>query len=88
MGSGFEISPDFEKQLARAVEPALQDVAARLQVVLDSMRDRYKGRPIAEIVPVLKREFARFGGSMSDREVQKYATAISNGIAIQTRVGS
>ncbi|MGB3354915.1 hypothetical protein ACTWP6_29995 [Mycobacterium sp. 4D054] len=87
MAAGFKMSRDFEKQLARAAKPALQDVAAKLQVTLDSMQERYKGRPVVEIVPVLKRELARFGGSISEEEVEKYATAISNGISIQTRAG-
>jgi hypothetical protein len=78
---------DFEKQIAHAAEPALKEVAGKVQKVLDSMATRYNRRPVAEITPVLKRELARFGGSISDAKLNKYATAISEGTPIRTRVG-
>lgn len=81
------MSRDFEEQIARAAEPALKEIAGKIQKVLDSMAARYKGRPVVEIKPVLKRELAQFGGSMPDAELTKYATAISEGTPIRTRVG-
>ena len=71
------MSRDFEKQVTRAVEPALKEIAGKIQKVLDSMAARYNGRPVDEIKPALKHELAQFSDSMPDAELTRYATAIS-----------
>lgn len=75
----FKMNPNFKKQLAR-------EVAAKIQAdVLDPIQRRYQGRPASEVKLVLKREFERVGGAMSDSELDKYANAISQGTPVRAR---
>lgn len=82
----FQMSPGWEKELEKAVRPALKDIASDYQKMFDSLLRRYKGRPVSEIKPVLRREWSRVGGSISDPELTEYATHISEGTRIQMRV--
>ena len=84
--ANFKMSPGWEKELEEAVKPALKDIASDYQKVFDSLLRRYKGRPVSEIKPVLRREWSRVGGSISDPELTEYATHISEGTHIQMRV--
>ncbi|WP_206662250.1 hypothetical protein [Propioniciclava sinopodophylli] len=54
--------------------------------MFDSLPRRYTGRPVSEIKPVLRREWSRVCGSISDPELTEYANRISEGIRIQMRV--
>lgn len=80
------MSPGWEKELEKAVRPALKDIASDYQKMFDSLLRRYKGRPVSEIKPVLRREWSRVGGSISDPKLTEYATHISEGTRIQMRV--
>ena len=80
------MSPGWEKELEKAVRPALKDIASDYQKMFDSLARRYKGRPVSEIKPVLRREWSRVGGSISDPKLTEYATHISEGTRIQMRV--
>ena len=82
----FKMSPGWEKELEKAIRPAMKDSASDYQKMFDSLSRRYKGRPVSEIKPVLKREWARIGGSISDPELTDYASLISEGTRIQMRV--
>ena len=82
----FKMSAGWEKELEKAVRPALKDIASDYQKMFDSLARRYKGRPVSEIKPVLRREWSRVGGSISDPELTEYATHISEGTRIQMRV--
>lgn len=82
----FKMSPDWEKELEKAIRPAMKDIASDYQKMFDSLSRRYRGRPVSEIKPVLKREWTRVGGSISDPELTEYATLISEGTRIQMRV--
>lgn len=84
--ANFKMSPGWEKELEKAVRPALKDIASDYQKMFDSLSRRYKGRPVSEIKPVLRREWSRVGGSISDPELTEYATHISEGTHIQMRV--
>lgn len=78
MSFRFELSPDFEKQIAR-------EVATKVQQIIDPIQRRYRGQSVDEITPVLKRELDRIGASLSTAELVKYATAINQGVPIRTR---
>lgn len=80
------MSPGWEKELEKAVRPALKGIASDYQKMFDSLLRRYKGRPVSEIKPVLRREWSRVGGSISDPKLTEYATHISEGTRIQMRV--
>ena len=84
--ANFKMSPGWEKELEKAVRPALKDIASDYQKMFDSLLRRYKGRPVSEIKPVLRREWSRVGGSISYPELTEYATHISEGTRIQMRV--
>lgn len=85
MGSGFKFD---ERELLKAIEPELKKVVKQLQKAIDALGVQYKGRPVDEIKPVLKREFARFDMSVdSDAELTEYAQAISDGEAVKVRIG-
>lgn len=88
MGSGFkfEISRELERDLKKMVQGTVKDIASDYQKMFDSLSRRYKGRPVSEIKPVLRREWARIGGAISDPELTDYATLISEGTRIQMRV--
>lgn len=83
--ANFKMSPGWEKELEKAVRRALKDIASDYQKMFDSLLRRYKGRPVSEIKPVLRREWSRVGGSISDPELTEYATHISEGTRIQMR---
>lgn len=76
----------FEQSLEKAVRPAIKDIASDYQRLFDSLCRRYKGRPVAEVKPALRREWSRIGGSLSDPELTKYATCISDGTRIRIKV--
>ena len=82
----FKMTPGWEKELEKAIRPAMKDIAFDYQKMFDYLSRRYKGRPVSEIKPVLKREWSRVGGSISDPELTEYATHISEGTRIQMRV--
>lgn len=84
--ANFKMSPGWEKELEKAVRPALKDIASDYQKMFDSLSRRYKGRPVSEIKPVLRREWSRVGGSISDPELTEYANHISEGTRVQLRV--
>lgn len=84
--ANFKMSSGWEKELEKAVRPALKDIASDYQKMFDSLSRRYKGRPVSEIKPVLRREWSRVGGSISDPELTEYANHISEGTRIQLRV--
>ena len=84
--ANFKMNPGWEKELEKAVRPALKDIASDYQKMFDSLLRRHKGRPVSEIKPVLRREWSRVGGSISDPELTEYATHISEGTHIQMRV--
>lgn len=84
--ANFKMSPGWEKELEKAVKPALKDIASDYQKMFDSLLRRYKGRPVSEFKPVLRPEWSRVGGSISDPELTEYATHISEGTRIQMRV--
>ncbi|QDO88055.1 hypothetical protein FNH13_06575 [Ornithinimicrobium ciconiae] len=88
MGSGFkfEMSRNFERDLKKAAQGAVTDIASEYQKMFDSLSRRYRGRSVSEIKPVLRREWARIGGSISDPELTDYATLIGEGTRIQMRV--
>lgn len=82
--AGFEFDED---ELRKAIAPQLNKIVKQVQKAVDVLAAQYKGRPVGEIKPVLKGEFARFDMSTSDAELTKYAHAISTGEPIKVRVG-
>lgn len=60
--ANFKMSPGWEKELEKAIKPALKDIASDYQNMFDSLLRRYKGRPVSEIKPVLRREWSGLAG--------------------------
>jgi hypothetical protein len=88
MSSGFNLNgKDFEKQVMKAAESGVRDLAKQYDRMFDSLRRRYTGHPVSEIKPVLQREWRRVnGGSISDPELTNYASLISEGTSIRMNV--
>ncbi len=88
MGSGFrfEMSGNFEDEVKKIARDAMKEAADDTQKLFDSLLRRYRGRPVSEIKAVLRREWSRRDGTMSERELTDYATLISEGTRIQVRV--
>jgi len=87
MGIKIEMSGNWERELNKMVQGAVKDVAADYQKMFDRLGRQYKGRPVAEIKPVLRREWSRLGGSLSEAELTDYSTLISEGTNIKMQVG-
>ena len=77
--------PGWEEALHRAVQPAVEGLATEYQQMFDSLLRRYKGHPVSEVKLVLRSEWSRIGGSISDPELTEFATAISEGTRIVMR---
>ena len=84
--STFKMTPGWEKELEKAIRPAMKDIANDYQKMFDSLGRRYKGRPVSEIKPILRREWSRVGGLISDPELTEYAAHISEGTRIEMRL--
>lgn len=84
-GFNLEFGRNFERDLSKAVQGAVQDVAAEYQRMFDSLLRRYSGRPVSEVKPALEREWRRIGGQLSDPELTEYASHISSGTRIVMR---
>lgn len=82
--SSFETEPGWEGEVGRA---AIEATCSRIQPILDRIHERYAGRPVDEIKPVLAREWTEGtgGGSISDPDLTRYASVISNGRRIVLR---
>jgi hypothetical protein len=85
-GFKFEMSPTWERDLNKMVQGAVQDVASDYQRMLDRLGRQYEGQPVAEIKTVLRREWSRLGGTLSDPELTDYASLISEGTHIKMQV--
>lgn len=84
MASGFEFD---ENELRKAIASELKTVVTQMQKAIDALGAKYKGRPVEEIKPILKRELARFDASAdSEAELTEYAQAISDGEAVNLQI--
>lgn len=87
MGFKFEMSPNWERDVERTAQGAIEDIAADYQKMFDRLTRQYKGRPASAIKPVLRREWSRCGGTISDPELTDYAQRISEGQRFQFKAG-
>jgi hypothetical protein len=75
-----------EEELARVLQAAAEEFADQHQSDMDELSQRFNGRPVDEIKPVLDSEMTRWGGSFSDdAELTRVATAISQGEDVKLR---
>lgn len=74
------------RDLRKMAQDAVKEAADDTQKMFDSLLRRYKGRPVSEIKPVLRREWSRRDGTMSERELTDYAMLISEGTRVQVSV--
>ena len=69
----FEFNQDALRRLA---EDAVTKMATDRTQELDLLFERYKGRPVDEIRPVLEHLFARVAWNMGDERLSAFAEAI------------
>lgn len=79
MGSNFSFDKKAMKSLASDM---MKDVVKDEQKWMDDFARRYGGKPVAQIMPALKREWERRGGKISAAEARDYAQLISEGTRI------
>lgn len=85
-GAEFVMDPNFERNLAKLVRPGAQKIARDYEKMFDSLARRYKGQPVDEIKPALRREWRKVaGGDITDPELTKYAEHIRDGVKIKMR---
>lgn len=89
MNVRFSMNSDWESQLARAIEPQMQELVHRLQAAMDGLRPVYEGKPVEEIKPALQRAWANAndGAQITDPQLTTYAEAIRIGQPIEIRYG-
>lgn len=88
MGKGdFEIkmSKGWEKAVQSAALDGLREIANDYQRMLNRLGRQHGGRPVGDIKPILRREWRRIGGDITDPELTQYAQHISDGVQIQVR---
>ncbi|MGJ0203983.1 hypothetical protein [Leucobacter sp. gxy201] len=72
-----------DRELKRLLENEFQlvvnDMAAGYTRDLKNLADRYKGRPVEEIKPALRRIFQQHDGDLTDPELSEYAAQIHAG---------
>jgi hypothetical protein len=80
MASGFQFdAKKFEREL-------MKDVRKETQKFFDDFARRYRGKPVGDVKRALSREWkSKMDGTMSDKELTEYATAISEGAKFQVR---
>jgi hypothetical protein len=83
----FRMNPDWERQLAQAIEPQMQELARRLQAAVDGLRPVYEGKPVEEIKPALQQAWANVneGAQITDPGLTEYAEAIRVGQPVEIR---
>jgi len=90
MSSGFSFdfnAKDLEREVMRAAESGMNDLAKQYERLFESMSRKYMGQPISDIKPVLRREWLRMTGkSIADPDLTDYAQAISDGTKVKFKV--
>lgn len=81
-GIKVKLNPNFERDLMKLAQGAMNDTATKYQRMFDSLSREYTGQPVSVIKPVLRGHWRRLGGNISDPELTEYATHISDGTRI------
>lgn len=86
MVAGFEFSNNFEREISRAVQGQIRSIAADYQRMFDGMVRSYSGHPTETIKPILRRNWQKIGGDITDPELTEYSQHISAGTKIQVKL--
>ncbi len=87
MSSRFEFDDRaFRREVDKEVRKSLEEVRKNYQRLFERITTRYQGRPLEEIKRVLRTEWRREGGDITDPDLTEYAQAISEGRRIEVRV--
>lgn len=84
--TGLKYSGNFEREIKRAVQGQLKNIAAEYQHMFDGLVRTHAGRPVGMIKPILRRNWQRIGGDITDPELSTYAQHISDGTKIQMKL--
>lgn len=78
---GFQMNPNWEKELLQEIAPALNEIGGTLQSALDKVSTEFAGRPIEEVKVALASAWSKAtpGGSITDPQLTAAADAISRG---------
>ena len=86
MVADIKSNGNFEREINRGVQGQIKNIAAEYQRMLGGIVRTYAGRPAATIKPILRRNWQKIGGDMTDPELAEYTRHISNGTRIQVKL--
>lgn len=75
----FEPNPDFEKELAGAIAPAMAEFARKRSEQYDELIAEHQGGDVERMKAELERIYQADGGHISDPELSLHAEAIVTG---------
>lgn len=84
--AGIKFNGNFERDLNRAVQGQVKNIASEYQRMLDSLVRTHSGKPVSAIKPVLRRSWQLIGGDITDPQLTQYAQHISDGTKIRVKV--
>ncbi|WP_434590811.1 hypothetical protein [Brevibacterium sp. 1718] len=87
MGSSvtLDFSGNFDRELKKLLKDESKALAQKWQNLFDSLTKQYSGKPVSTVKSALKQESKKLGGAFSDRELNGYATLISEGTNIKVK---
>jgi hypothetical protein len=88
MPSGFD-DRAFERAIKDAADKAVEQRAAELQRIFDSLHRTCSGKPVEEVKRALRQRWRSLGdgADITDPELTEYATLIAEGTKIKMRPG-
>ncbi|MBG6181867.1 hypothetical protein IWX62_003091 [Arthrobacter sp. CAN_A1] len=84
--AGIKFNGNFERDLNRAGQGQIKDIASEYQRMLDSLARTHLGKPVSAIKPVLRHNWQRISGDITDPQLTQYAQHISDGTKIRVKI--
>jgi hypothetical protein len=83
----FSMDPDWERNLMRAVDGGMHQLAHDFQRAIDGLRSAYEGKPVEQIRPALQQAWANVndGAQITEPHLTEYAEAIRIGRPIEIK---
>lgn len=75
-----------EKALNKLVQPAMKDLAEKLERDLAALEGSHQGKPLSTIKPKIRAIFKKHGGSVDEKTLNMYAKCISEGTRIEFKL--
>lgn len=73
---------NLEQAIRKAAEPALRQRAREMERLLADLTRQHKGDDVAKVKPALKSAFERNGWDITEPELTRFSTAVTEGTKI------